>query len=158
MGQWSPVSSEGKVVEVGVVHVANKTAATRGAGWGAGRDRRGELAAVTVLAGALLEVHDAVGRDLERRPLLAVAAFELARLEAALDEHAVALAQVLRGPLGTVAPDADPEPVGLLDPLPGLLVLRALVDRDVELRHGPAAGRVPHLRIGAQVPDDHHLA
>src|SRR4029079_7048053 len=117
-----------------------------------------ERPAFTVLAGAFLEVHDAVGRDLERRPLLAVAALELAGLEATLDEHAVALAQVFRGPLGAVAPDADPEPVGLLDPLPGLLVLRALVDRDVELRHGPAVGRVPHLRIRAQVADDHRLA
>src|SRR6476646_8305713 len=100
MGQWSPVSSEGKVVEVGVVHVAAAArGAGRSAGRSAGRDRCGELAALTVLAGALLEVHDAVGRDLERRPLLAVAALELAGLEAALDEDAVAFAQVLRGPL-----------------------------------------------------------
>src|SRR6187402_709835 len=125
MGQWSPVSSEGKVVEIGVVHPAAARSVGR-TGRGAGRDRPAglELAAVTVLAGPLLEVHDAVGRDLERRPLLAVAALELAGLEATLDEHAVALAQVFRGPLGAVAPDADPEPVGLLDPLPGLLVLR----------------------------------
>src|SRR4029079_177674 len=113
--------SEGKGVEVGVVHAAAAGAVGR-----TGRSTRGdrsaglELAAVSVLAGALLEVHDSVGRDLQRRPLLAVAALELAGLEATLPEHSVHLAEVLLRVLGAVAPDADPEPVGLLDPLPGL--------------------------------------
>src|SRR4029450_6834689 len=111
MGQWSPVSSEGEVVEVRFVHAAARPVGRAGRGARSDRSAGLELAAVTVLAGALLEVHDAVGRDLERRPLLAVAALELAGLEAALDEHAVALAQVFRGPLGAVAPDAHPEPV-----------------------------------------------
>ena len=65
-------------------------------------------------------------------------ALELAGPEAALDEDAVALAQLLGGPLGAVTEDADAEPVGLLDPLAGLLVLGALVDRDAELGHRPA--------------------
>ena len=64
-----------------------------------------------------------VGGDIERRPLLAVLTLELAGPESALDEDAVALAEVLGGALGAVAADADPEPVGLLDPLAGLLVL-----------------------------------
>src|SRR5262249_25614221 len=110
-----------------------------------------------LVAGASLEADDVVGRDLERDPLLAVATLELAGAEAALDEHAVALAQVLRRPLGTVAPDGDPEPVGRLHPFAGLLVLRALVDRDAELGHRAAVGRVAHLGIAPEVADNHRL-
>ena len=69
----------------------------------------------------------------ERRALLAVVALELAGPEAALDEDAVALAQVLGGALGAVTPDADAEPVRGLDPLAvcwfvGLLWLTATVN------------------------------
>ena len=85
--------------------------------------RRGERAAALVVADARLEADDVVGGDLQRGPLLAVAALELAGPEAALDEDAVALAELLGGALGAIAPDADPEPVGRLDPLAGLLVL-----------------------------------
>src|SRR6185503_15877491 len=119
--------------------------------------RRSELA-LALFAVPLLEVHEAVGGDLEGGPLLPVATLELAGLEATLDEDAVALAEVLRGALGAIAPDADPEPVGRLDPLAGLLVLRALVHGDVELGDRSPARRVPHFGIGAQVADDHDFA
>src|SRR5205814_2752804 len=114
--------------------------------------------AVALLARTLLEVDEAVSGQLEGRPLLAVAALELAGLEATLDEDLVAFAQILGGALGAIAPDADTEPVGRLDPLVGLLILRALVDRDVELGDRSTARRVAHLGIRAEVADDHHLA
>src|SRR5688572_27712051 len=139
---------EGQVVELGVVAAgAGRGCLTTGTHGGTGLARWSGEGAV-LLTSAPLEVDDAVGRDLERGPRLAVAALELAGPETALDEDLVALAQVLGHPLGAVAPDSHPEPVGLLDPLAGLLVLRALVDGHVELRHGPAVGRVAHLRVG----------
>src|SRR5690348_13945542 len=154
--------SERQVVEVARVVVGAATAARSSATTGRRRGRgprtgRGELA-VTVIARSLLEVDEAVRGDLEGGPLLAVAALELAGLEPALHEDLVALAQAFGRALGAIAPDADPEPVGRLDPLAGLLVLRALVDRDVELGDRTAARRVAHLRIRPEVADDHHLA
>ena len=86
---------------------------------------RGAGEAGLVLARPALEADDVVGGHVERGPLLAVLALELAGPEATLDEDAVALAELLGGALGAVAEDADAEPVGLLDPLAGLLVLGA---------------------------------
>src|ERR1700675_1422313 len=164
--QYQNGRSERKVVELGVVEVPAAPApaagragrrTTSGAAARSRGRRSGELA-LALLARSLLEVDDAVGRDLERSPLLAVPALELAGLEATLDEDLVALAEGLGGALGTIAPDADPEPVGRLDPLAGLLVLRALVHRDVELGDRSTVRRVAHLGVSAQVADDHRLA
>src|SRR5712671_2941979 len=133
--QYQNGRSERKVVELGVVEVSAAPAAGRAGrrttgGTGArSRGRRSGELALAVLARSLLEVDDAVGSDLERGPLLAVPALEFPCLEATLDEDLVALAERLGGTLGAIAPDADPEPVGRLDPLTGLLVLRALVHR-----------------------------
>ena len=91
-----------------------------GAGRRAGERRRHPRAAARV------EADDVVGGHVERGPLLAVLALELAGPEATLDEDAVALAELLGGALGAVAEDADAEPVGLLDPLAALLVLGLL--------------------------------
>src|SRR5262249_36101186 len=60
--------------------------------------------------------------------------------------------------LAAVTPDADPEPVGGLDPLAGLLVLRRLVDRDREARHGPPVRGVAKLGVAPEVADDLDLA
>ena len=84
----------------------------------AGRAGEGAL----VVARSLLEADDVVGGQVERRPLLAVLALELAGPEAALDEDPVALAELLGGALGAIAEDADAEPVRVLGPLAGLLV------------------------------------
>src|SRR6478672_8403039 len=111
-----------------------------------------------VVARPLLEADDVVGGDVQRGSLLAVLALELAGAEAALDEDAIALAELFRGALCAIAEDAHPEPVGLLDPLTGLLVLGALVDRHAELRDRPAGRRVAHLRIAPEIADDHDLA
>ena len=68
----------------------------------------------------------------------AVLALELAGLEAALDEDAVALAELLGGALGAVAEDADAVPVGALVDPATLAVGLAVADRDAELGHGLA--------------------
>ena len=111
-----------------------------------------------VVAALAVEADDVVGGDVERGPLLAVVALELAGLEAALDEDAVALAELLGGALGAVAEDADAEPVGALVDPAALVVGLAVADGDGELGHRPAAGGVAHLRVAAQVADDHDLA
>jgi hypothetical protein len=121
--------SEREVVQLGVV----KTAATATATWrcAGGRPaggRRGELA-LALFSNALLQIHERVRGDLERGPLLAVAALELPSLEASLDEDAIALAEILGRAFGAIAPDADPEPVGRLDPLAGLLTLNWVTGR-----------------------------
>ncbi len=119
--------SEGKVVEVGVVSRWARSPATTTAGEAAGgtRARAGGGGcpdeARLVVAWALLEADDVVGGHVQRRPLLAVLTLELAGSEAALDEDTVALAELFRGTLGAITEDADAEPVGLLDPLAGLL-------------------------------------
>src|SRR5688572_12497599 len=155
-------SSEGKVVKVGVIGrtlgtdvatgcrtgLAALTASAVAAGVGAATliatGARGPTEGALVVARTSLEVHDRVGCDLQGGPGLAVTALEGAGLEATLHEDLVALAQGLGHPLGAVTPDADAEPVGLLDPLARLLVLRALVDRHVELGHRAVARRVAH--------------
>ena len=103
-----------------------------------------------------LEVLDGVGDQLRGVPLLAVLVFPLAGLDAALDVDLGALAQVLRGELRLLAPGDDAEPLGLFLPL-ALLVLVVAVDGDRELGDRLTAGRVAHLRIAAQVADDHAL-
>ena len=60
---------------------------------------------------------DLVGDELGGVALVAGLVFPLAGLDATLDVDLVALAQALRGPLGLLAPDHDPEPLGLFLPL-----------------------------------------
>src|SRR5690349_18201255 len=125
-------SSEGQVVELGVVKATTATAAT-GSSRGSGRSGRREVA-IAVLTGLALEGDHVVGRDLERRPVRAVLRVVFARPEATLDEDAIPLPELLGGALGAVAPDRDPEPVGaLVRPLAGLRIAAAMGDRDAEL-------------------------
>src|SRR5689334_24651272 len=105
--------SEGKVVEVGVVDRRARPATEAAAAAGRTGGRRGPDEAGLVIARSALEADDVVGGDVERRPLLAVLAFELAGAEATLDEDAVALAELFGGALGAVTEDADAGPVGL---------------------------------------------
>ena len=135
---------------------------TGGSAGGSGcRPRSGErlspaLVAAGVVARTTLEVLDGVGNELGGVALLAVLAFPLARLEATLDVDLVALAQVLGGKLSLLAPAHDAEPLGLFLAL-ALGVLVVAVDRNRELGHGLAAGRVAHLGVTTQVTDDHAL-
>ncbi len=145
----SSVGRVGRTLPPPTAAIATATAG-EGASPGALAFARGTAEGTLVVAVTALEVDDGIGRDLQGRALLAVAALELAGLEATLDEDLVALAQALGDPLGAVTPDADAEPVGLLDPLAGLLVLGALVDGDVELGHRAIARRVAHLRVATR--------
>ena len=95
------------------------------------RSARLELAATVaacVITRPALEVLDGVGHQLGRVALLAVLALPLAGLEAAFDVDLGALAQVLGGELGLLAPGDDAEPLRLFLAL-ALGVLVVAVDR-----------------------------
>src|SRR4029079_17400514 len=134
------VCLEGQLVDFAVVEAAGSVGAARArAAGGRTAGRRAGEGALGLLA--LVEAHHGVRRDLERDALLAVLGLVLAGPEPAVDEHAIALAEVLRGALGAIAPDAHPEPVRGFDPLAGLLVLGGLVDGHAELGDGAPIGR-----------------
>src|SRR5687768_3726042 len=105
---------EGKLVDLGVVEPARAAAAGGSACCGRGA---GERALTGLLA--LVEPEDGLGGDVEGHSLLAVVGLVLAGPEAAVDEDAAALAEVLRRTLAAIAPDAHAEPVRGLDPLTG---------------------------------------
>ena len=106
-GRSSRSSSRGGAA--GRVGLTARAAATGAAGEAA---RRGGERATLLVADAGVEADDVVGGDLQGGPLLAVLGLVLAGAEAALDEDLVALAELLRGPLGAIAPDGDAVPVG----------------------------------------------
>src|SRR5438067_3209907 len=84
-------------------------------------------AAPTLAVAARAEELDRVGHDLDLGALAAVLGLPLAPLEAAVDRHGPALAQVLGAVLALRAPDLDVEVVRLLGPLTAGLVLVAAV-------------------------------
>ncbi len=107
-------------------------------------------------AAALAEKQHGLRDDFRLVALLAVLTFPLAGLDAALDEYLGALAQVLGAELRLLAPRDDAEPLGLFLAL-ALGVLVVAIDGNRELGYRLATGRVTHLRITAQIADDHAL-
>src|SRR5579859_1303549 len=106
-------------------------------------------------ARAIEELH-VLRHDFRRVALLAVLPVPRPRLQAALDVDAPALLQELVALLGQLVPGHHPHPLGLFAAFAvGRAVLAA--DRDGEVRDRAAVGREPHLRVAAEVADDHHL-
>ena len=105
-----------------------------------------------------VEADDVVGGDVERGPLLAVVALVFAGLEATLDEDRLPLrscsaARSARSPKMLTRNQSVPS--STQPPWPsGLLWLTATVNWVT----GPAVGDVAHLRVAAQVADEHDLA
>src|SRR5512135_3704518 len=120
------------------------------------RARRHELvaAAWAIAVAPTAEELDALGDDLDGLALRSVLGLPLAPVESAVDRDGAALAQVLGAALRLVAEDRDPEEVGLVGPLPGFVPAPA-VDRNAEVAHRRAAGRVAQLGIPRQVPDQY---
>src|SRR5439155_11532740 len=120
-------------------------------GLGAGGD---ELVAAALAGVAPAEELDVLGDDLDRLPLAAVLRVPLAPLEASVDPDGPALREELGAAFGLPAPDGHVEVVGLVGPLPGL-VLTPRVYGETQAAHGRAARRVPELGVARQVPDEH---
>ena len=87
---------------------------------------------------------DRLGDDLDRLPLAApvLADRHSAPVEAPLDRHRATLEEVVGAVLALRAPDGHVEVVGLVDPVAGLAVFAAAVDRDAQLADGGAAAGV----------------
>src|SRR5262245_28286392 len=99
---------------------------------------------------------DALRDHLGDRPLLAVLAFPVTRLQPALDEDLTALVEVLTARLRLLAPHDNGEEARLLPPLTALHGVVA-VHREAQIGHSGAAGRVPELRRAGQVADQQNL-
>src|ERR1019366_6753368 len=96
------------------------------------------------------------GDEFRRVALRARLVFPLPGLEPALDIDLAALAQVFGCALCERTPGDDPEPLRLFLPR-AILTLEVAVHGDRELGHGLTARRRAHLRITAEIADDHHL-
>src|SRR5262249_39047088 len=108
--------------------------------------------AATAVTSAAEEL-DVVGDDLGDVALLTFLVVVAAGLDAALDEDLPPLRQLLRADFGGLAPHDDAVPLGALLALT-VLVLPALAGRQAELVHAGVAGRVAHVGIRTQVPDE----
>ena len=102
------------------------------------------------------EHQKALRLDLGGVPLVAVAVGPLAGLQVTLDVDLAALAKVLAGDLGLLAPHHDAVPLGTFLSL-ARLVGPLLGGRHREVRDRGAALGVTHLRIASEIADQHHL-
>src|SRR5262249_31204141 len=99
---------------------------------------------------------DALGDDFGHRPLLAVLALPVPRLQASFDEHLTTLVEVLAAALCLLAPHHDREEAGFLA-LFATLRRVISIDRHAEIGHRRSARGVAQLRGTGQIADQQDL-
>src|SRR5215471_4371705 len=124
------------------------------------RSRGAHPAARALLAS--LEELEVVHHHDQLRALLPILVKPLVQSQVSLDERLVPLAKALRRKVGlsallTAVEDLQVEENGVIDELPGLGVLLAVVHCETELRHLSAGREGPHFRVARQATDQHHF-
>src|SRR6266545_4373451 len=120
--------------------------------------RWGALLVVVVVAAlsraAAVEHNHIAGDHLGAIARLTLLILPLVRLEPALDVDTAALAEVFVADLGEFIPGDHVEPLGFLARFAGA-IFPLTSRRDAEGRHWAATGRVAHLRVFTEPPNDH---
>src|ERR1700682_1910098 len=98
----------------------------------------------------------AVGDDFGGVAILPFLVLPLSRLQASLDVDLAAFFQILAGDFGLPPEKDDAVPLGLFLLLAGLVFPRVR-SGEANIGDGIAAGRIPGLRIAAEVADQNHL-